>query len=237
MEQRGTFVFYKSFYEAIEGLPVEQHDRILSAIIEYGLYGTEMELSGVDRIVFTLVKPTLDKSRENYENGKKGGRPKKATTVSKNENGGFETVSKNEKGGFEDEKAGLNYLKTYKDKDKDKDSDLDSDKDESPPYTPPAPSSSAKPFSSTPSYRPEWFERFFELYPRKQAKSVAAAAWDNLRPSRELCDTMAEAIKEQMKSKQWQDPTLIPNPAKWLNEARWEDELEDGDPNHDSWYI
>lgn len=77
MEPRESFVFYRSFYEAIKGLSVESHDRILSAIIEYAIYGTEIELSGIEKMAFTLAKPSLDSSRKNYENGVKGGRPKK----------------------------------------------------------------------------------------------------------------------------------------------------------------
>lgn len=77
MSERESFVFYRSFYEAIKGLPVEQHDRILSSIIEYAIYGKEMELSGIEKMAFTLVKPSLDSSRRNYENGSKGGRPSK----------------------------------------------------------------------------------------------------------------------------------------------------------------
>lgn len=77
MDPRESFVFYRSFYEAIKGLPVESHDRILSAIIEYAIYGTEIELSGIEKMAFTLAKPSLDSSRKNMKTELKVVGPKK----------------------------------------------------------------------------------------------------------------------------------------------------------------
>lgn len=79
---------------------------------------------------------------------------------------------------------------------------------------------------SSPKYKPEWFERFWALYPRKTNRLATIRAWDKLKPDRELCDRMAAAIREQMKSDQWQDPQHIPHPSTWLNGARWQDEMK-----------
>jgi len=74
---RDSFIFYRSFYEAISILPRDVQGEIYTAIIEYGLYGKETEqLKPVARSIFALVKPLLDSSIARYENGKKGGRPK-----------------------------------------------------------------------------------------------------------------------------------------------------------------
>lgn len=78
--ERESFVIYKSFYEAIKDLPDEDRLVLMDAIMEYGLYGIEPEgLSPVPKCVFTLIKPQLDANNRKYENGKKGGRPRKAT--------------------------------------------------------------------------------------------------------------------------------------------------------------
>ena len=47
------------------------------AIVEYGLNGTRPNLSGVESAIFTLITPQIDANQRRYENGKKGGRPKK----------------------------------------------------------------------------------------------------------------------------------------------------------------
>ena len=72
---RESFVFYKSFYEAIRGLPRDIQGEIYTAIMEYGLYGEEpVCLKPIARCIFTLVKPQIDANNARYENGRKGGR-------------------------------------------------------------------------------------------------------------------------------------------------------------------
>ena len=76
---RESMVIYKSFYEAIKGLPDDIRLALHDAIMEYGLYGIEPEeLDPVARCVFVLIKPQIDANNRKYENGKKGGRPRKA---------------------------------------------------------------------------------------------------------------------------------------------------------------
>ena len=81
---RESFVFYKSFYEAIKGLDYETQSKIYNAIFSYQFEETEIELSGVEKAVFTLIKPQLDANNVRYENGRKGGRPK--TELKPNQN-------------------------------------------------------------------------------------------------------------------------------------------------------
>jgi hypothetical protein len=75
--ERDGFVFYKSFAEAIGDLQDDVKLECLNAIIDYGIYGIERELSGIPAIVFKLVKPQLDANNKRFSDGKKGGRPKK----------------------------------------------------------------------------------------------------------------------------------------------------------------
>lgn len=75
--ERDGFVFYKSFAEATEGLQDDVKLECLTAIIDYGIYGIERELTGIPAIVFKLVKPQLDANNKRFSDGKKGGRPKK----------------------------------------------------------------------------------------------------------------------------------------------------------------
>lgn len=69
---RSSFVFYGSFYEALEGLPDEDKISIVQAIIEYGLYGKEPEFQGFTKCIFTLIKPQIDANQKKFMNGQKG---------------------------------------------------------------------------------------------------------------------------------------------------------------------
>lgn len=73
---RDTIIFYRSFYEAIRELPQETQAEVYSAIFEYSLNFNEVELNGLSKTIFTLIKPQLDANNKRFENGKKGGRKK-----------------------------------------------------------------------------------------------------------------------------------------------------------------
>lgn len=79
---KDSFVFYKSFYDAIKQIPEEYQLELYNAILQYSLEGIEPQnLSNITSAMFTLIKPNIDSSQKKYEtsveNGKKGGRPKK----------------------------------------------------------------------------------------------------------------------------------------------------------------
>lgn len=75
-----SFVIYRSFHEALKDLDREQYGNVMFAINEYALNQIEPELSGVEKMAFTLIKPQLDANIKKQSNGKYGtlgGRPKK----------------------------------------------------------------------------------------------------------------------------------------------------------------
>lgn len=74
--QRDSIIFYRSFYEAIKELPLEVQATVYSAIFEYSLNFNKVELSGLPKTIFTLIKPQLDANNKRFENGSKGGRKK-----------------------------------------------------------------------------------------------------------------------------------------------------------------
>ena len=83
MEKRVSFICYRSFYEAITLLEPEERLKAMMAVCEYGLDGTEPALSGGAAAVFAIARANLDANQRRYENGKKGGRPKKAEVLPK----------------------------------------------------------------------------------------------------------------------------------------------------------
>lgn len=101
---RDSFVFYRSFVKSAKKLPPEQRLALYEAIIDYALDETE---PGDDDIVVAAIMeaivPQIDANNQRYENGKKGGRPKKPL-VSDEKTIGFE--NKNHR--FSDEKPNVN---------------------------------------------------------------------------------------------------------------------------------
>jgi hypothetical protein len=77
---------------------------------------------------------------------------------------------------------------------------------------------------------PPGFERFWSAYPKKVGKDAAAKAFAKRKFNAEELDAVLQAIEAQKASPGWikDRGQFIPNPATWLNEGRWQDEV-DGD--------
>lgn len=75
------------------------------------------------------------------------------------------------------------------------------------------------------------FDRFWKSYPRKVAKENARKAFAKLKPNDDLLNAMLSAIDKQKKSEQWTKDggQFIPHPTTWLNQHRWEDEMQTND--------
>ena len=78
--KRDSFIFYRSYYEAMSGLKDRDKLQLFKAISELSLNNNEIELTGICKNIFVAIKPQILANSERYENGKKGGRPKKETT-------------------------------------------------------------------------------------------------------------------------------------------------------------
>ena len=70
------------------------------------------------------------------------------------------------------------------------------------------------------------FDEFWKQYPRKIAKRVAEKSW--LRLKKEEQDAALEALQTHLEywRKAGTEKEYIPHPSTWLNQARWEDEIE-----------
>lgn len=70
------------------------------------------------------------------------------------------------------------------------------------------------------------FNEFWVLYPRKISKRLAEKSWSKMTPQ-EQSDAL-EAITNHLEY--WKikntETEYIPHPATWLNQGRWEDELD-----------
>lgn len=113
---RDGIVFYKSFYESISELPDENALNIYSAIFRYAFFDEEPELLGIEKAIFTIIKPQIDANNKKYKNGKKGGRPPKKAMDKEIENNRLDGEKTT---GFENEKP----KEKENEKDKEKEND------------------------------------------------------------------------------------------------------------------
>jgi len=90
---RDSSIFYRSFYEAIKDLPPENQAEVYNAIFEYSLNGNEVELTGISKTIFTLIKPQIQANIKRFKNGSKA---KQKQSVSKQEVRFKQTGSKTE---------------------------------------------------------------------------------------------------------------------------------------------
>lgn len=73
---RDSFVFYRSFKNALSKLNDADRLAAYDALIGYGLDGDD-SAEGVSAALLEAFKPLMDANNKKFENGKKGGRPKK----------------------------------------------------------------------------------------------------------------------------------------------------------------
>ena len=81
---RDSCVFYRSFFESIRLLPKKYQLQFYEALFNYALNEEPPErLSGSAAALFKALQPQIDANNRRYENGCKGGRPKKNLTETK----------------------------------------------------------------------------------------------------------------------------------------------------------
>jgi hypothetical protein len=68
------------------------------------------------------------------------------------------------------------------------------------------------------------FEQFWERYPRRIGKLAALKAWCKLNPDEALVAQILDSIDEHRRCRNWRDG-YIPNPATFINQGRYLDEL------------
>ena len=99
---RDSAIFYRSFYESIKELSKQNQIDIYSAIFEFSFNDKKIELKGLSKSIFTLIKPQLEANNKRFENGKKGGRkrtkkePNPNQTLTKKEPNPNQTLTKPE---------------------------------------------------------------------------------------------------------------------------------------------
>lgn len=104
---------------------------------------------------------------------------------------------------------------------------------ETPPLPPtPPPPTPLRPVAAPPdrpAQDPPGFAAFWQAWPKKEAKAEALTRWKKIRPDPDTIQAILDAIPQQQAAKDWprENWRYCPNPATWLNQRRWEDEMPD----------
>jgi hypothetical protein len=67
IKNKESFVFYRSFYEAIQMLPSEDRLQIYDAISELALNGNQTETTGYASVVMKLIEPQILANNRKYK--------------------------------------------------------------------------------------------------------------------------------------------------------------------------
>ena len=106
---RDSCIFYRSFFESIKLLPKKYQLQFYEALFNYALNEeSPSKLSGSAAALFKALQPQIDANNRRYENGCKGGRPKKNQTETKVKPNNNQTESKPKRNVNDNENVNVN---------------------------------------------------------------------------------------------------------------------------------
>lgn len=75
------------------------------------------------------------------------------------------------------------------------------------------------------------FNKFWELYPKKKSKQEAFKSFTKINLNKEMFNLIIKQLELFKQTKDWKKEKgqFIPYPATWLNQKRWEDEINEDD--------
>ena len=197
---RDSFIFYRSFFEASNALNDADKLELLDAICEFGLNLNETKTKPMVSAMFSLIKPQLAANAARYENGKKGGRPKTKT------------------------KPRSNLTKTKAKPNVNVNGNVNGNEKEKKPYK-----ENAAPSSLTEGDFPD----FWLPCLKKVARPAALQAWKRMRKEKRTDLTALELVERYNKAVEVSaaekngSKKFAPHPSTWLNQDRWNDEIEE----------
>lgn len=105
------------------------------------------------------------------------------------------------------------------------------------PSTSPSTSPSTREEKRREDIKPSMFDNFWEAYPKKTGKGAAETAWKKIKSPADTLLLILSALSKQKTSDQWRKDggQFIPNPATYLNQRRWEDEISSSEAVNADW--
>jgi len=226
--KKDSFVYYRSFWDAIQTRPDNERLALYDAILLYAFDGKQGELQGVESSIFTLIKPQIDANHRKWENGFKGGRPnsnkvglKDVGRFSDEITTGFinENLMSNEEGEMKKEKRKMRN----EEGERSNEEGLMANEERE--------MKNEECYNENENLNHQWkkpskeFEQFWDLYPKKVGKKEAEEIFQSLNPE-EQCAAVNNISRLYSKTPQ----QFVPNPSNYLRDARWEDEAIEQTP-------
>lgn len=220
----------EDFDEITEALTDDEKGRLLLAMVRYATNGTETQLAGTERILWPVFRADIDHDIAVYqtkvENGRRPKRCRSAGSEEKNTEAEGSEPKRNEADGSGTKRTEAEKNPLFEEKEAERERETEKrTKREKEIEKGQEKESENAPAREEPQ-DPDGFERFWELYPRKEGKKAARKAWDRLKVGPVLMGQIMQSLHKQKTSDQWtrDGGQFIPHPATWLNGERWKDE-------------
>lgn len=187
---------FVDYLDAIEPLGDAERGRLFTSLLTYARTGEVPQLGGNERFLFPMMRAQID--RDVLSKDELSQKRREAASASKKS-----TCEQKE----HLQASAASASKSPQDKDN-KTIDKDKDKDN----------------KKRADAKNDDFDAFWAVYPRKVGKGDAKKAFAKVKAP---VSVLIDAVNMQKQSQQWlrNDGQYIPNPATWLNQGRWEDEL------------
>ena len=210
MADKKSFVLYMDYAEHLEQLTDADCGILFRAIFDHMdpdkpeptlAPGTAVAMA------YSFIRAQLDRDRQAYEEKCEKNRK---TAIEAAERRKQSQANASERQRTQTNAGNRQHNDTDNDNDNDTDNDNDNDTDTNitPPAEPDGDNEKKEPLQD------RRFDEFRKLYPKK--------------PNAEWFDRIMAAVQKAKNSAQWtrNNGQYIPNPATWLNQGRWDDELE-----------
>lgn len=186
------------FLDEMDLLSDEEYGRLIRAMQAYSITGEDSPPPGQERFFWKRARNVVDRYTDSYES-------RRQTLRENGKKGG----RPQKPDGFPENQTEHNESKKSQTKTETK-TKAETKSEENTPQKPPTGGGA--------------FEAFWAVYPRKVGKLAAKKAFERVDVPLE---TLLTALRRQKCSAQWtaENGRYIPNPATWLNQGRWEDEV------------
>lgn len=247
-EQKKSFILFVDYGPQLQMLTDEQAGRLMKALFlrEAALDRQEDVPAPVpqgewtvgERMLYFTITKDLDRNRLRYrervkanqENGRRGGRPKKAEASLSEERGSREEIPPEEAPSQEDaffsqppqpqeiraeKPTGLFSKPKKPDTETDTETGTETDIVTEPPAT--------TGLADEPEEE-DAFASFWQMYPKKRNRREARREWDALGVTSDLWETMRKSLLLFLDSPDWQKEQgrFVPAPLQFLQDRRWE---------------
>lgn len=191
----------------------DQRCRLYEAMARYAFTGEEPAWpdDAPEWLIWEALRQQVDRADQKVKTNKRNASQREKQDTNKSEQESTEAKPS------EPERLQANSSETDNQEPRTKNKETGTKNDEKGDFTPPKP-----PANKTEAD----FAVFWEIYPRKEKKKDALAAWMKLKPAPELQRKMILAVQARRASPEWQreNGRYIPHPAAWINGRRWEDQ-------------